>query len=410
MNGRCALCRVVMFLFVFLATSTAGIAQTAHPHPFTTVPLHVTTADYLGFKTANFSWTAAAPYLDWANVPQSVEQQVQAAGIKTMLYTDPNRSKPGQPLYTSDEATFAHACDGSRIWVTADTFEDLMNPESVDLHKLWLRYVQSVESTDHYDAVFEDDANDVAQISSLPCHYDPATWLNNSLVEDTYMKNHGVNLIYNGLAIFGQNLTVSPSIALNAAATGGMMEQCYVRPGTTNYQVAGAVWKTIENTAIQMAKASRFFYCYANTWSFTDSHAISLREYVDASFLLTYDPATSILWETFPTQSGFHVNPETQLVPLSPKHPSPSSIDDLRMQNVYAQEYGACYIHGRSVGPCAVVVNPNYVAYAWPFAPATYTHTLVIGGADLLEGGWVRRDGPAPATSMPAISATIAFQ
>lgn len=408
--GRHLAIRLLSIFAVLCLACTASANARARAHGLS-VPQHVLTADFLGYHPTNHAWTDFAPNLTWAQTPQNIASAVAATGIKTILYTNPNRQAPHQPFYTSDETTFAHGCDNGRIWYTNDQNMDLMDPSSTNLWNLWLTFSKRVSAYAHYDAIFEDDADNVLQISQLPCNYDPQTWLNNSIAETGNMQQSGLNVIYNGLSFFGPGYTVSPSIALNSVTIGGMMEQCFVRPGTTNYQIAGALWQTIENTEIQMAQAGKLYFCYADAWDFPSSHALALRAYVYASFLLTYDPATSVLWETFPSDSGFHVNPEVQLVALNPVRTNISSISELHTQTqVFAREFLNCYVHGKPVGPCAAVVNPGVNAYAWPFQSGQYQHTMLIGGAGLLDRGWMKTSGPAPPATMAPLSGFIAFQ
>ncbi|HEY7979872.1 MAG TPA: hypothetical protein VID19_00190, partial [Candidatus Eremiobacteraceae bacterium] len=68
-------------------------------------------------KAGQFDPVRAAQYLDYAGVGLKDANAFHAAGIKTMYYTDPNRSHKGTPMYTHDESTFAHDCNNNRIQV-----------------------------------------------------------------------------------------------------------------------------------------------------------------------------------------------------------------------------------------------------------------------------------------------------
>lgn len=376
------------------------------------VPTHVMTADWVGFEKApKYPPAQYAPYLSWDETSQQYARGFAAAGVKTMFYSNPNRQFQNGPLYSNDEATFAHDCKGSRIMSTqANTY--LMNPDSKNLGLAWIKLAHSVESQAHYDAFFEDDANDVNYVTALPCWYQPPNWLAFSMKLTGWLKWKGYPVVYNGLAMFGPGLTISPTIALNAVTLGGMIEDCYIRPGTSNYQPASQVWKTVENTAIVMAQQKKLLYCYADNWQFSDDSAtaLTLRQYALASFLLTYDPGTSILWEAFPTRSGFRVNPETAVVPTQPVLPQPLTIDGLlTLTGVYGREYKACYVGGKLVGKCAAVVNPDpFHSYLFPFA--TYRHTLVLRGSGILDGGKIATNGAAPPATMAPLAAYVVFQ
>jgi hypothetical protein len=157
-----------------------------------------------------------------------------------------------------------------------------------------------------------------------------------------------------------------------------------------------------------MAQQHKLFMCYSSNLS-TASTAIAARLYVYASFLLTYDLGTSLIWEYFQTASWYTVEPESQLVALSPAVATPSTISGLRQSTgVYARKYGACYLAGRLVGACAVVVNSDNVSsHRFPFTG--YHHTLALHGGGILDGGTVATNGAAPPSNLAPISAVIAF-
>src|SRR5579864_1312488 len=75
---------------------------------------HIPTGDFLGgvFGTHSIKWSQAAPYLTWAMTDKHDANAIAAAGIKTIFYSDPDRTLPGGPMYSQDESTFAHACSG----------------------------------------------------------------------------------------------------------------------------------------------------------------------------------------------------------------------------------------------------------------------------------------------------------
>ncbi|MBV8147607.1 MAG: hypothetical protein JO092_00785, partial [Candidatus Eremiobacteraeota bacterium] len=126
-------------------------------------------------------------------------------------------------------------------------------------------------------------------------------------------------------------------------------------------------------------------------------------------FLLSYSPSSSILWEEFGTPSGFHVLPESLLVPLSPVVPAPASLSGLvQAGGAYGREYRQCFLAGKFVGPCAVAVNSD-TGMTHPFPFPQYTHTLTLSGSSVLDGGTVSTSGPAPPINIPATEAVIAF-
>lgn len=387
-------------------------ARQLQGHVDSSVPTHVLTSDWLGFeRKPKFAYSVYAPHLTWSEAGPLFANGIAAVGIKTMLYSNPNRQAKGGQLWSNDEATFSHDCNGTRINDPATALW-LMNPWSASLQNKWLALAQKDTLTVHYDAIFEDDANDLFQLSAMPCNVSPDKWLAMNVSLARALKFHDFNVFYNGLSILGPGQTVSPTIALNAVSAGGMMENCYVRPGTSNLQPSGQVWQTVENTELLMAAQQRTFFCYADNWQYqsSDPVALQLRYYAYASFLLTYDPGSSVFWEAFLTPSGFRVNPETQVVAEQPLVPAPATIAGLlTTTGVYGREYGACYIGGVSVGRCAAVVNSDaFHSHAFPYTG--YGHTMVLTGSGILDGGKVSANGPAPQASMAPLATVVAFQ
>lgn len=388
------------------ATSVTATQVTLGSDP---VPKHVLTAAYLYASPPDFTtshgrvFSAYASTLTWAQTFSG--SAVAATGIKTMLYTNPNRIRPTEPMYTSDESTFAHTCSNTRITTTGTTNDYFMNPLSTDMVSLYKSYVSNELSTQHFDAIFDDGPYDFYALTAMPCNFNPTTWLNAYINE---MKAIGHPVLYNGLGNFGANNTLSPSIQVNPGAIGGMAEGCYAAEWHP-FLSPGETWILFENTEITMAQQNKIFICYANDIS-TASTAIASRLYAYASFLMTYNVQTSVLWEYYGTTSGYTVEPESKLVALSPVVATPSSVTSLRTATgVYGRQYHACYIGGTSVGKCAVVVNPDPSnSHAFPYTG--YHHTLALTGGGILDGGTVSSQGPAPPSSLAPLTAAIAFQ
>jgi hypothetical protein len=372
-----------------------------------TVPKHVITGAYLfssdGVTSHGRPFSAYGSTLTWAETYAGTN--ASAAGIKTIFYTNPNRTQQGDPLFTSDESTFAHTCSGSRI-VQPGTSPPLylMNPNSSDLVSLYKSYVAKQLSQQHFDAIFDDEPYDWYALSAMPCNYVASTWLNAYVNEE---KAVGHPVFYNGLGNFGANISISPDIQLNPGAIGGMGEGCY--SARWNPRLAyGPYWTAFENTEITMAAQNKIFICYSNDLT-TASSAIASRIYTYASFLLTYNLSTSMIWEYYETASGYTVEPESELVAQSPVVATPSSVSSLKTSTgTYGRRYNACYIAGKSVGACAVVVNSdNASSHAFPYTG--YHHTLLLSGGGILDGGTISAAGPAPPSSLAPTTAVIAF-
>jgi hypothetical protein len=373
-------------------------------------PNHVLTwADII--QDDNISPTAAAPYLTWASVTIPDANAFSQAGIKTIFYTDPNRTSPGQRMYTNDESTFAHDCNGNRITIVGKPGPKYqMDPTSGDLANLWKYWVDWIlKGGVHYDAIFDDSADSIRDTSAKPCGFNQQAWTEASnLMND----NLGQNIIFNGLGSLTDGFDKPPpSIMLNPSTFGGMLEGCYANGSIQNPLPKGVVWKNYETTELTMNTQQEPFVCRGIS-TFPAQTSISQRVYMYASFLLTYNPATSIISEKFSTPSNLGVFPEETFVALNPVIPAPASVSALQTSKwTFGRQYAACYLWGQPIGTCAAVVNADGPNHAHPFPwPGVYQHTHVLSGAGILDGGTANVAGPAPSSVVPGTSAVIAIQ
>ena len=376
---------------------------------------HLLTEDYLGkpYGTTSISWSQAAPYLSWAQTAPSYSAAIAAAGIKTQLYSNPNRTSAGDgdPLYNSNEATFAHDCNGHRVTdvYAHSVTQYVMNVGGSAMQTLFANYVRSMMASGHYDSVFEDGAGTLTAdapytpFSAMPCGYSDASWLS---AQESLDQAVPIPVYINGLdALYNGGPSQALQVLNSSNTAGGDFEGCYTDNSTALY--AGWVWAAVENSEIQVNEKYRRFLCQERNGA-SASSSIGPRIYALASFLLTYNPTTSILWEEFSTPSGFHVEPESKLVALQPKIATPSSITGLKLSGgTYGREYEQCTLGGSSVGSCAVVVNSDSASHPFPYS--SYHHTLVLSGGGILDGGTVSSGGGAPPSTMAAKTAVIAF-
>jgi hypothetical protein len=380
------------------------------PTPAPIAQTHVVTADYLGspWGSTSISWAAAAPFLSWAEVSPANASAIRAAGIKTQLYVDPNRTATTDPMYSSVESEFAHDCSGNRITtlLNGQTLY-VMDVTASTLQQSFAQYTAQYAGS--YDAVFEDDSGPLSdftysQFSAMPCNYSDAAWISGG---ESLNDASAVPVIANGLSATGTS-AISPAIQLLASSNtiGGAMEGCYASPSIV--KATGTYWVNVEDTELEVGDQNKIFECYANGPGSSGTNP-DARLYVYASFLLGYNPSTSVLWEMYSTGTGFNVNPETGLVALDPKVPTPASISSLQQAGgTYGREYQECFLHGQFVGACAVVVNPDAGSpHIFPFPQ--YTHTLVLSGGGVLDGGTVSTTGPPPPEYLAAGEAAIAF-
>ena len=382
---------------------------TPSPTPGPIAQTHLLTGDYLGgyYGTHNVAWSSAAPYLTWAQTGVTDANAIASTGIKTQFYTIPTRVASGDPMYTSDETTFAHDCSGNRITtVFGSSTQNVTDVTSSSLWNLYNAKVSQQIGSAHFDAVFEDDAGPLSAygFGTLPCNYTDSAWIAGGKSLDDAAPRP---VIFNGLSSFNGH-DVSQSIALLGSTNtiGGNLEHCYSDDAVPE-QNAWA-WVAMENTELQVGQQGKLFECMLRNTS-SGATAQQARTYALASFLLTYNPQTSIFWEEFGTTSGFHVEPESQLVARDPVVAQPSSVASLQTSSgAYGREYQHCYYAGAFVGPCAVAVNSDTsVQHLFPYPQ--YTHTLVLNGAGVLDGGTAAFNGPAAPMYMQPETAVVAF-
>jgi hypothetical protein len=376
------------------------------------VPQHVLTADYLGapYGSTRVTPAQAAPYLTWAQVTVRDANAVSAAGIKTQYYIDPalTIADRGDQLYTADETTFAHDCAGNRVTIPYHSLtEDLMALEQPSMRAVFRHWVTRVTSVAHFDALFEDDADlpsEYVRFRPLPCNYGDAQWLR---ALDGLNRVSPIPVILSGLNASRRPAPSGIVALLSSGATlGENYEHCYSSDGQP--KMTGTLWQAIENSEIRVTAAHKTFECMARDGA-DAAASVDARTYLYASFLLTYDPVTSVIWEEYATPSRFRVEPESGLVALSPLERSPADVGELRVNGgAYARRFARCYLGGRFAGGCAAVVNADDSPHPFPFGG--YRRTLVLAGGGVLDGGTASANGPPPPAQLAPAQAVIAFR
>ena len=368
---------------------------------------HVLTADYLGGADGSnkVSASTAATVLSWVESSPENGTAYSAAGMKTMDYIDPFRQARTDPLFSSDSTTFSKTCGSSDISIAySGTTLYLMNPGSYDLESKMNAWQASQKSVGHVDAFFYDDIDTLYGTTS-PCNMSQTTWDSEN---SSFIASSKYPVVFNGYAMH----TDSASLIKVSATAGGVVEGCYATwsapspPYTT-----GSAWVLDENLQLEAAAANKLYFCY-NTGSQVGSSYTALRSYIYASFLLSYSPASSVLWETFTTSSDVHVFPETKIVPTEPLVSAPSAISSLESSTgVYVREYAACYLAGTNVGRCAAVVNSNASSSeSMPTLKQSYSHTMAVSGAGTLDGGSVSVTGAKAPATIPAKTGYVLFE
>lgn len=395
--------------------STTSPSPTAPPATTAGVPSHVQTADYFEgyYGTFKVSPAQAAPHLTWAQTTTADSSAIAAAGIKTQIYLDPNREASTDPIYgyiKNEPSAFAHNCSGTMVTMkTGSLIQDVTNPASSDLRTAVASYTATQKADGHVDMVFEDNGGFLEPSDTypngMPCGYSVSSWISATEGLD---QASAIPIIANGLNLYTSS-SLSPVIGLvkgSSNTVGGNMEHCF----TDNSRAIqyGTAWTQVQNTAIQIVGDGKYYECMArNTNPAVDE--ITPRLFTIASFLMTYNPNLSILQEEFGTNTGLAVMPESELVPLDPVQTATSSITQLRTSTgVYARQFNACYLRGSSVGACVVAVNNDDVSERFPYSG--YTHTLVISGSGVLDGGSVSVNGGAAPSTLAPGQAVVAFK
>lgn len=396
--------------------SPSTLAQTGDVMPG--AMRHVLTADYLGGSdgTHSIPWSKAAPYLTWAETDWEDATAIHRAGIKTMDYIAPNRTEPGNPLYTDDQKAFAHTCGGNRVYDQWDQLHEWVTaPASSTMRGIFAHYVTWLKTEGTFDAIFEDEAGALTAYEqydpfkpTLPCYYDNERWLHDEIGLN---QAPSLPIVFNGLNdLNGHEPSLSMELLAGSNTIGGNYEGCY--NVAWDAKEDGWLWRAVENTELRVVRRHRLFECMLRSTT-PAADAIDARIYAYASFLLTYDRFSSIYWTYFMTPSGLHVMPETLLVATSPLRAAPSVIDTLKWPGgAFVRQYEYCYLKGRAVGPCAAVVNPD-TGTSYPFPPELkekYHHRLVLRGAGVLDGGTISTRGPAPPARLGPVEAVIVFR
>lgn len=412
-SGTTATSVTAVQIVVQAATPAPGVAATPTPGPI--AQTHVLTEDYLGgrYGTHSIAWSQASPYLTYAQTGTTDASSIAATGIQTQFYADPNRTESGSgdPLFSTDETTFAHDCSGNRVtYQYGSVTQYVMDVGGASMQNRFVSYINNVKSQAHFDNLYEDDAGPLSAfglanfLPSTPCSYSDSQWITNGQAINQVSP---LPVIVNGLSgLNGHNPSLTLGLLDSSNTIGGNYEHCYT--DNNELKMGQWEWTAIENTELQVAAKNKLFICQERNLNDASTQT-DARIYALASFLLTYNPQNSVLWEEFNTASGLHVFPESQLVALNPRVAAPTDVSGLQQTGgAYGREFANCYIAGKFVSSCAVVVNPDtQFSHTFPFPQ--YTHTLVLSGSGTIDGGTMSTGGGAPPTTLGPSQAAIVF-
>jgi hypothetical protein len=398
---------------ITLSTSSGGSTPAPAPSstPYNgTAPSHVMTAaivwGYGGVPTS-VSIASVKPYVTWVQTGSSYASEMRSNGLKVDIYENfwrnyssdnPNVGyvdlKPGGAHAPAEAKT----CAGSVIYDPSygGGYEADARSSYAAGHAQVFNNYRISEYGGHYDAVFSDDTGAMGGIS-LPCNWSNSAYQSAVNAVDASLK---VPVFVNTLGA-AANPVDQVGYASASNVIGAMCEICFAAYNSSgvDYPQTGSFWQGIEDAAIDLVNEHKIFWDYARAIG-NPSSETSLRNYIYASFLLTYSPSYSMLQEAFKSAYAFPVMPETGFVPLNPTTTASTVTGYLTSTGAYMRQYGACYYRGSYKGKCAVVVNPGSSTVSIP--TTAYTHSLGLVGGGVLDGGYVTFTNSRPSSLGPA--------
>lgn len=389
--------------------TTTPAPATSTPAPSGSVPAHVMTAaivwGYGGVPTS-VSVASVAPYVTWVQTSPSYAATMRSNGLKVDIYENfwrnyssdnPNVGytdlKPGG----SHAAAEAKTCTGSAIYDSTygGGYEADARSSSAAGHAVVFNNYRLNEYGSNYNAVFSDDTGAMGGLS-LPCNWSLSAYQSATNAVHAALK---VPVFVNTLGAASNPENQVGYVTGASNVIGGMCELCLAVHGSSgDVAQTGTYWQEIENAAIQLVAHDKIFWDYARAIG-NPSSETPLRNYVYASFLLSYSPSYSMLQEAFQSAYSFPVMPETGFVPMSPVTTASSVSGYATSTGAYMRQFGACYYRGSYKGKCAVVVNPTGSTVTVP--TTAYAHSLGLVGGGVLDGGYVTFTGGRPSSLGP---------
>jgi hypothetical protein len=401
---------------IMLSTGSA----TPTPSPTGSAPAHVLTAGDIyayGGTSTSVPVTSMSPYVNWALADPSYASTLRSHGIKVLIYMNfwRNYSSDNPAVgYDDIKPGGAHAdaeaktCSGSVIMDPSyggGYINDAQSTTYATEHAQVVAQYRESEYGSNYDGLFADDTGSVWGIAT-PCGYTASAWMSSS---NSIIQALGKPTIVNTLNA-GSSQTSQIGYAGSSNTFGAMCEGCIaywqsVSGVIKDYTVSLATWQNTEDAEAQMATEHKIFWLYSRAVE-NASTGIQMRNFVFASFLLSYDPNYSMLQEAFQTPSGFEIFPESGLVPEQPVTTETNVYYYQRSGGAYMREFGACYYRGVNQGRCAVVVNPSTSTETLP--TTAYSHAMILSGYGVIDGGSVSFSASRP-TSLPPESGIVLF-
>jgi len=385
---------------------------------------HVLTSDYLLNATASTPFSTYAKYLTYAFVPIGLGGKVKSLGIKPIYHTNPllpicisvnsdgscskgdigfNYLRPGGSFTN----IASRDCSGNII-------EGYYGVTKRPLYQLDVLANLSAAQSYFNDAENANAANIAQANPGVPHAYgylfvdgvEPSIYGTTAqqcgMTQALYYR-HAANIlsgrfstgpyIVNGLvATKVANEQYKLAILKGSQVVGAEYELCYGgnhwSPSWPKDWVADTlvhpVWTVAEYAEVHTIAAHKQFWCLQRMTGDGASY-IPARLYTYASFLLTYDPSYGMYETELSTPSNLRVFPEQTVVPMHPVTTASDVSGYLQPGGEYAREFYFCYIGGKFIGECEIVVNPS--ATATTPVPSGWKSHLVLTGDGVLDGG-----------------------
>lgn len=391
-----------------------AVRSTIIPGPIP-VPTHVLNVVYWNRLPAS----TIAPWVSYDYPVSDAEAQAELAlGIHTVLYVNPLMPLgPGGSDYGYGYLHGAYAdvigkdCSGNVIPFPSDGYvgviADYRAPRAFDYLQTLVSYVAGAHP--HDDTVFFDNFA-VDQVKTKLCGFvsyasDGAAIgrLASSLVMP--FAQSFINSAWPAsYEVTPAGLTNATQLAAVGSLTGTTFEGCLAgNPVQTKVDALGP-WQSDENSLIAALAAGKMSQCMMNQkWSDQwAANAIAGREFLYASWLLTYDAWDSILDEVYYTTSKMNVYPEMGFVALGPTSTASTVTGYVDASGVYARSFAACYYRGAPLGPCIVAVNPTTSTLPFAYA-AQYPNAWALSGSDVFDAdAWICFCSTTPSSIAPS--------
>jgi len=342
---------------------------------------------------------------------------MNAGGQFAIMYTDgniapfcyspfatANGAKPGKctgPVgadVTTVKSAWLHDSLGNRLHVTAygtqvnGQWQERMNPASLAVQTAYHNWTVAMVLGTRVNAFENDDIQTDYEPSYFTYKFGATSKEYNALgtsanaawfAAQQKLATASVRPVFaNGLIGFQES-----QYLLSANVLGHMQESCATT--STTLPIMGSAWIANMNHLLIATGLHRYAICI--NYDVAGSSGITERTYAYASWLLTYDPLYSIVFNQIPMADAHETYPEHGLAVFSPLQTATSNnITTLRRTTgAYVREFAFCYVQKVAIGPCAAVVNPDSVAHSIGALSNVYLHYLALNTKSWYAGGTV---------------------